>query len=72
VPIRKSIDGHSAFDPEHVESMSQALAGVLRALGIGRSDGFTLIVANKIIELAKAGERDPGRLKLETLRSLRQ
>lgn len=52
--------------------MSQALAGALTGLGIGRSDGFTLIVANKIIELAKAGERDPGRLKLETLRSLRQ
>ena len=72
VPIRIFLDGHSAFDPEHIQSMSKALADALTTLGLaGKSDDLTIIVAKKIIELAKAGERDPERLKTETLRSLR-
>ena len=72
MPIRIFLDGHSAFDPEHVQSMSKALADTLTTLGlVGKSDDLTVIIAKKIIELAKAGERDPERLKTETLRSLR-
>ncbi len=53
--------------------MSAALDDVLAALGLkDKNDDLTIVVARKIIELAKAGERDPERLKAATLKSLRQ
>jgi hypothetical protein len=73
MPIRVFLDGRSNFDAETIQNMSTALAGVLTALGlVGKSDDLTIIVAKKIIELAKAGEHDPDRLKAAVLRSLRQ
>jgi len=73
MPIRAFLDGHSTFDPEAIDNMSAALAGALTALGlVGKSDDLTIVVAKKIIELAKAGERNPERLKAAVLKSLRQ
>ena len=73
MPIRVFLNGHSTFDAETIESMSTALADVLTALGLkDKNDELTMVVAKKIIELAKAGERDPERLKAATLRSFRQ
>jgi hypothetical protein len=73
VPIRLLLDRDSIFDPEHIDSMSRALAGALTALGlIGGSHDLSIVVANRIIELARTGERDTVRLTSETLRSLRQ
>ena len=72
MPIRLLLDRDSIFDREHIDSMSRALAGVLTALGlIGKSHDLSIIVANRIIALARAGERDTARLTSETLRSLR-
>jgi hypothetical protein len=71
--IRAFLDRHSTFDREHIQSMSTAFAGALTALGLNdRHDDLKIIVAKTIIELAKAGERDPELLKLETLKALRQ
>jgi hypothetical protein len=73
VPIRLFLDRDWAFDPEHIDSMSRALAGALTALGlIGKSHDLSIVVASRIIDLARAGERDTERLTSETLRSLRQ
>jgi len=73
MPIRVFLDGQSNFDAETIHDMSTALAGALTALGlVGKSDDLTVIVAKKIIELAKAGEHDPERLKAAVLKSLRQ
>lgn len=73
MPIRPFLNGHSGFDSETIQNMSRALADALTALGvIGKSDDLTIIVAKKIIELARAGEHDPARLTAAVLRSLRQ
>jgi hypothetical protein len=53
--------------------MSTALTGTLEALGLKeKTDDLTIVVAKKIIELAKDGQRDPERLKAEALRSIGQ
>jgi hypothetical protein len=73
MPIRSFLDGNSPFDPEHIQSMSTALADVLKALELTDKNGdLTVIIAKKIIELAKTGERDPARLRDAALKSLRQ
>ena len=63
MPIRAYLDGHR-FDPE-----------TTRLMGIKRTDGIVNpthdAVAKKIIELAKAGERDPEDLCDAALQALR-
>jgi hypothetical protein len=72
MPIRPFIDGQS-FEPETIKSMSEALAGALAALGLkDKNDDLTIVVAKKIIELARNGEHDPEQLRSAVLKSLRQ
>jgi hypothetical protein len=63
MPIRAYLNGHR-FDVETIRLMGIAFAMALVALE--RTDGIVNptrdAVAQKIIELAKAGERDPERL----------
>ena len=63
MPIRPYLDGHK-FDAEMVRLMGIAFEMALVVLA--RTDGTISptrdAVAKKIIELAKAGERQPGRL----------
>jgi hypothetical protein len=60
-----------AFDPEDVVRLTAAYEDALRVLKLtNRDDPITETVAKKIIEIAKAGERDPivlRRLALEQL-----
>jgi hypothetical protein len=71
MPIQKFLDGH-AFDPEAIQSMSEALTGARRALGlVDRDDPATRLVAIKIIELARNGERNAERLQAAALRAIR-
>jgi hypothetical protein len=71
MPIQKFLDGH-AFDPETIQSMSEALTGARRALGlVDRDDPATRLVAIKIIELARNGERNAERLQAAALRAIR-
>jgi hypothetical protein len=61
----------AAFDPEAVKAMATAYEEVLQELKLtDRSDGLNETVARKIIEYAKAGERDPSRLRDVVLKSL--
>jgi hypothetical protein len=58
-----------AFDPEMIEAMSTALDEACRALKL--SEDATRereVVAVRIIELARRGERDPVRLRDRVLR----
>jgi hypothetical protein len=72
MPIRKFLDG-DAFDPEAIQSMAEALTGACRALGLAdRDDPATRLVAIKIIELARQGERDPKLLEAGAVKALRQ
>jgi hypothetical protein len=51
--------------------MTSAFEQALRKLGLtDRTDGATEIVARKVIEFAKQGERDPARLCAAVLKSL--
>jgi hypothetical protein len=67
MPIYRLLERES-FDPEVVPLLCEVFEDVLATLGlVDRLDPVTELVAEKIIELAKAGERDPARLKELTL-----
>jgi hypothetical protein len=62
MPIRPYLDGHK-FDPETIRVMGIAFEMAMVALRlIGRGNLANEALAQKIIALAKAGERDPERL----------
>jgi hypothetical protein len=78
MPIRKFIRGSShSFDPEAIRVMAVAYELVRAAFGYRgvKIDDDTIadkVIANKIIELAKAGERNPDLLCEKTLNSFQQ
>ena len=60
--IRSHLNGHR-FDPETMRLMGLAYEMTLISLRlVDRGDIANNVVAQKIIELAKSGERDPERL----------
>jgi len=62
MPIRSHLNGHR-FDPETMRLMGLAYEMTLISLRIvDRGDIANNVVAQKIIEVAKGGERDPERL----------
>jgi hypothetical protein len=72
MPIRSFLDGSShLFDPEAVRVMGVAYEMVRAALGYKDAIADP-VIANKIIELAKAGERNPDLLCEETLNYFQQ
>jgi hypothetical protein len=58
----------AAFDPSAVRAMSIALEEVCRALQVNGDQRAREAMAVRIIELARRGERDPGRLRDRVLR----
>ena len=63
MPIRQLLDSN-AFNPEEVSMLCDVFEDTLRALQlVDRSDPVTSLIAKKIIELARRGERDPARLR---------
>ena len=58
-----------AFDPEHIEAMRKAfdVACARLELSTGTGDHKTELVARRIIELARTGERDANKLTVRTL-----
>ena len=64
VPIRLIIKNDHVFTPEEAHVLVSAFEDALRELKLAdREDPLTLLVAKHIVELAKAGERDPDRLR---------
>ena len=62
MPIRSHLNGHR-FDPETMRLMGIAYEMTLISLWlVDRGDIVNNVVAQKLIEIAKAGERDPERL----------
>ena len=72
MPIRKFLAGYS-FDQEAIEAMSRAIVAACDAAGskVG-DDEATRRVAERVIDAAGDGERDPEKLKTAALRKLRQ
>jgi hypothetical protein len=54
----------TAFGPEEIKAITTAYEDACRALKLTekRSDPLTQILAIKIIEIAKTGERDPAKI----------
>jgi hypothetical protein len=65
VPIEPTLEQDGTFfSPEDVIAISSAFEDTLRALRlVDRTDPRVLMIAKRIIELAKHGERDPIRLR---------
>jgi hypothetical protein len=57
-----------AFGPDALQAMSTALEKVCRTLNIDHDQGAREVMAVRIIELARRGERDPERLRDRVLR----
>jgi hypothetical protein len=67
MPIRVLLN---AFTPEDANVIIQAFAQTLKDLQLAnRDDPATLLVAERIIEVAKKSERDPQRLRSTVLAS---
>ena len=61
-----------SLDPEEIAGLATAYEDALRALELAdRSDPVTTIVAERIIEAAKTGERDPAQLCAMAIKDLR-
>ena len=72
MPIRLIIQNESAFSPEEAKLLVDVFEDTLRTLKlVDREDPVTVLVAKHIIELAKAGERDPVRLRDLTLNTIK-
>jgi hypothetical protein len=56
-------DGAAAFDPQDIQAMSTALDQVCHALKIEGDTTAREVVATRIIELARRGERNPMKLR---------
>jgi len=67
VPITLFLAGQS-FDLEAIESMSAAFVASCNALHLKISDPAARFVAEKIIEFAQRGTRDPDVLRTMTLK----
>ena len=59
--IRPFFKGAS-FDAEHVKAMGKAFDSVIRELHDKPSGVVRAVIAERIIALAKSGERDPDKL----------
>ncbi len=53
----------SVFDPKDIAAMSIALDDVCNALDLRDDGSARQVIAERIVDLAKAGERSPTRLR---------
>jgi hypothetical protein len=71
MPIR-SLFGEGAFSPEDKVVITAAFEDTLHSLGlVDRADPAVSMVARRMIEMAKGGERDPILLREAVLKSFR-
>ena len=71
MPIRLIIKNDRAFSAEEARVLIEAFEDTLRALKLtDREDPITLLVAKRVVELAKEGERDPVQLRNRTLKTI--
>jgi hypothetical protein len=70
MPIYELLRRQSLFSPDEVAMLGGVFEDVLKILGlVDRQDPMTAAVAQKVIELASAGVRDPERLKRLTVQA---
>lgn len=60
-----------SFDPDTTHIMGQAFDGACKELhDIGQSDLVKSVIAKRIIQIAKTGERDPHQLRKRALKAV--
>jgi hypothetical protein len=70
MPIYQLLRQQDRFAPEEIAVLGKIFEEILAAMGLAdRKDLVTTIVAEKMIELANAGVRDPQRLKQLTVQA---
>jgi hypothetical protein len=73
VPIRVLLHGDVWLAPEDIAVLTAAFEFALSKLELtDRQDPLAVVLAKFIIELAKEGERDPGKLCEGALKTLRK
>jgi hypothetical protein len=61
-----------SLNPEEIEKVTLAYENALRALELSnRTDSITTIIAERIVEAAKTGVRDPDQLCAMAIKDLR-
>ena len=71
MPDGLALENNHWFGPEDIAGLTTTFEAALAKLGlVDRSDPTTLTLAKLIIELAKAGEREPERLCDSALKCL--
>jgi hypothetical protein len=59
------------FDPEEIQYVVKAYDDALSALGLAsRDDPATRLLAKKIIEIARTGERNPSKIRRRAIEEL--
>ena len=69
--VIRAFIGDASFDPEALIVLNEAFGAALAELRTDRTDPLAAIVARKIIESARLGERDPKRLSEMALQNIR-
>jgi hypothetical protein len=73
VPIYALLKSNGSFEPDEVAMLGNVFEEVLQTLGlVDRDDPLTIMVAKGLVEYAKAGIRDPARLKALTIQAFTQ
>ena len=73
MPIHELLQERDCFSPEQVAVVGKAFEEILVAMALNdRKDLVTRIVAEKVVELAQAGVRDPVRLKHLTIETFKK
>jgi hypothetical protein len=72
MPIGRLLEP-GVFEPEQVAMLARVFDDLRQALGLAdQTDRVTRMIAGKLVGFARAGERDPERLKQLTLAALRR
>jgi hypothetical protein len=72
MPLTPYLKG-GVFQPQQIEAMTTAFEAVCRTLQlVDCDDPLTEIVARRVIDVARTGERDPDRLRELVLMNLNQ
>jgi hypothetical protein len=70
VPIPDFLKRQEFLQPKEAATVCEVFEDVLKTLGlVDRQDILTTMIARKLVELAKAGVRDPVHLKQRTIRA---
>src|SRR5712672_2896021 len=71
MPIRAVIEDAGAFTPEEAAVLISAFESTLQKIGLAkREDQLSLVIAKRIIAIARSGERDPQKLSASVIAEL--